>query len=249
MSKSKDYQRTLRTLEQWDDYLLRESGLPGPRANLELVQAVADAGDEALFLRLLTYTPEKAPAGSQHEFLPVCGVVGLGRLLAEGRTDYLSILRGYASDPRWRMREGVAMALQRYGDCNMPGLIGAMATWSKGTPLEQRAAAAALCEPRLLKDRAQVKQVLAILDDITASMAAAGERKRDDYQTLRKAMGYCWSVAVAASPQDGKRSMQRWFASPDKDVRWVMRENLKKDRLLRMDRAWVEKWQAALALS
>jgi hypothetical protein len=39
------YRETLRTLIDWDAFLLQESGLPGPRANLELVQVVADAGD------------------------------------------------------------------------------------------------------------------------------------------------------------------------------------------------------------
>jgi hypothetical protein len=38
--------------------------------------------------------------------------------------------------------------------------------------------------------------------------------------------------------------MERWLTVPDKDVRWIMRENLKKDRLRRVDAAWVERWQA-----
>ena len=38
--------------------------------------------------------------------------------------------------------------------------------------------------------------------------------------------------------------MERWFPVDDKDIRWIMKENLKKDRLARMDAAWVKKWQA-----
>jgi len=37
--------------------------------------------------------------------------------------------------------------------------------------------------------------------------------------------------------------MERWFASDDKDVIWIMKENLKKERLTRMDSAWVRKWK------
>jgi len=37
--------------------------------------------------------------------------------------------------------------------------------------------------------------------------------------------------------------MERWFASEDKDVRWIMRENLKKNRLARMDVNWGKCWQ------
>ena len=46
MSKVADYRKTLRALKDWDAYLVAESGLPGPRANLALVEAAADEGDE-----------------------------------------------------------------------------------------------------------------------------------------------------------------------------------------------------------
>ncbi len=48
MSKRDDYRQTLRGLDDWEPYLLAESGLPGPRGNIELAQAVAERGDEAL---------------------------------------------------------------------------------------------------------------------------------------------------------------------------------------------------------
>jgi hypothetical protein len=40
--------------------------------------------------------------------------------------------------------------------------------------------------------------------------------------------------------------MEKWFSSPDPDIVWIMRENLKKDRLKRMDAKWVNHWQARL---
>ena len=48
---------------------------------------------------------------------------------------------------------------------------------------------------------------------------------------------------MAALPREGKRRMEKWFTTADKDVIWVMRENLKKNRLARMDSQWVEKWK------
>ena len=51
-------------------------------------------------------------------------------------------------------------------------------------------------------------------------------------------------MIVVALPKPGKRLMERWLKSDDKDVQWVMRENLKKKRLQVMDAAWVKKWQA-----
>lgn len=243
MSKSDEYRAKLRTLDDWDSYLLKESGLPGPRGNLELAQVVADEGDLKLFQRWAAYTADRAPVNSPYEFLAFCGIVGLGRLLAEGDTNQLQTLRTFASDPRWRIREGVAMALQRLGDASMEQLIAGMREWSKGTWLEQRAAAAGICEPKLLRQAKHAGAVLQILDSITAAIERADDRRCEDFLALRKGLGYCWSVAVAALPEEGRVLMEKWLVKADKDVKWIMRENLKKTRLLRMDSVWVEEWR------
>ena len=247
MSKVQQYREILRNTSDWEAFLLRESGLPGPRGNLELAQAVADEGDEPLFRRLLSFGPQQAPVNSPYEFLAFCGAVGLGKVLAEGNRQVLDDLRRCASDPRWRMREGVAMALQRWGDKDMDALLGAMEEWSQGNPLEQRAAAAALCEPRLLGQERHARQVLHILDGITESLLRVQDRKSDRCKALAQGLGYCWSVAIAALPEQGKQAMEKWLASTDPDVRWVMKENLKKNRLLRLDPAWVQRWSDRLA--
>jgi hypothetical protein len=243
MSKKDDYRDKLRTIENWDSYLLKESGLPGPRGNIELAQVVADEGNLTLFQRYVGYTAVTAPTNSPYEFLAFCGVVGLGRLLAEGHTDLLPALRGHASDPRWRIREAVAMALQRLGDVDMDQLISAMQEWSIGTPLEQRAAAAALCEPRLLRQPDHAGAVLQILDEITATIERVTDRRSDDFRALRKGLGYCWSVVAVALPAEGKTLMEKWLVSADKDIQWIMQTNLKKARLARLDSEWVKKWQ------
>ena len=246
MTRIDQYRQTLRTTTDWDAFLLANSGLPGPRGNLELAQAVALEGDAARFERYL-----QIHAGARaREFAG--GVPGLLRGAGSGhaarrRGRSLGWLRcaGIASDPRWRTREAVAMALQAYGRVDMPALVDAMREWAAGSPLEQRAAAAALCEPDLLTDPRICAEVLAVLDDITRAVAAAdaGVRRTEGFKALRKGLGYCWSVAVAANPEEGKRRMEAWLASEDNDVRWIMKENLKKQRLERMDAGWVAAWR------
>jgi hypothetical protein len=243
MNKIDTYREVLKILKDWEPYLLQESGLPGPRGNLELAQVVADEGDRELFEHFLTYTPEVAPTNDPREFLAFCGVVGLGRLLAEGDEQVLNVLRPYASDPRWRLREAVAMALQRLGKKNMGLLLAAMEIWSAGNWLEKRAAAAALAEPVLLHNEKDVLKILQILDRITASMENSEDAASKDYKTLQQGLGYCWSVAVVAAPKEGKRLMEKWFSCADPAIRRTMQENLKKNRLIRMDAAWVEKWR------
>jgi hypothetical protein len=243
MSKTDEYRAKLKTLDQWDAYLLEQSGLPGPRGNLELAQVVADEGDRDLFERYIKYTADQAPVNSPYEFLAFCGAVGLGRLLAEGDNGLLATLRVHASDSRWRMREAVAMALQRLGDKDMERLLAEMQEWSRGSPLEQRAAAAGLCEPRLLGKAEHALAVLHILDRITATFLGPADYPREDLIVLRKGLGYCWSVAVAALPEEGKRLMEKWLVVSNPDIQWIMRENLKKNRLIKTDAQWVEKWQ------
>jgi hypothetical protein len=243
MSKTEIYREVLKTFKDWEPYLLRESGLPGPRGNLELAQAVADMGDREAFEHFLTYTPQVAPTNDPHEFLAFCGVVGLGKLLAEGDAKVLDELRPYASDPRWRLREGVAMALQRLGKKNMTLLLTATEEWSTGNWLEKRAAAAALAEPVLLHDERDILKALQILDRIIASTENSKEAKGKEYKILQQGLGYCWSVIVVAAPGEGKKLMEKWLVCADPAIRRIMQENLKKNRLVRMDVAWVEKWR------
>ena len=217
-----DYRAELRGLREWEPYLKKHSGLPGPRANLELVRAVGEEGDPDRLWRL---------SASSDEFLALCGTAGLGRVALMEPETVMTWLRELASDPRWRVREGVAMALQYIGRENMPRLLADMQEWSEGEPYVQRAAAAGLCEPELLGERQHAVQVLAILDRITTSLASAEHRRSDGFRVLRQALGYAWSVASAAAPENARPYLEKWMRSNDKDVVWVMTENLSKARM------------------
>jgi hypothetical protein len=243
MTKTDSYRSTLRSLPDWEPYLRAESGLPGPRGNLELAQAAADEASPDQIEHLLAYTPEIAPENTPGVFLAVCGTVALGRLVVEGHVDNLTRLRRLSNDPRWRVREAVAMALQRVGDAGMGQLLSFVEPWAQGTLLEQRALAAAICEPRLLRVPEHALAVLDLLDQVTRGLPAAGDRKSPEFQALRKGLAYCWSVAVAALPGEGKLRFAAWMDHPDPDIRWILRENLKKNRLVKMDVAWVSEMQ------
>lgn len=179
---------------------------------------------------------------SDSEFLGLCAAVGLGRLLADGQTELLEALRALAGDPRWRVREGVALGLQRLGARDMTALLEAMRQWQDGSLFERRAVVAAPCEPPLLRNPQAAAAVLEIVDHITASLGAVQDRRADDFKALRKALAYGWSIAVAAAPAAGKPLLERWLRSDDRDIAWRTQQNLKKDRLKRMDAAWVARW-------
>jgi hypothetical protein len=225
-------------------YLRAHSNLPGPRGNLELVQAAADFGGESDFRAWIAAGSGDEPTD---EFLAVCGVVGLGRLAAEGRVEVVEELRLHASDPRWRVREGVAMALQCLGDADVGRLMDVARAWASDRPYVQRAAIAGVAEPRLLKTQEAAEAAVAVVDAVTASLADVGERRSDEFRTLRQALAYCWSVVTAAAPEPGRARMEHWAGSADPDMRWMLNENLKKARLIRVDPVWVERLKAVLA--
>ena len=242
MSKVEDYQEIPRQTEDWEEYLLRESRLPGRRANIELATAAAEEGDAEWFGHLLSFDVAIAPVNTPYEFLAFCGALGQGKLLEEGDLKAMRTLRLCASDSRWRMREAVAMALHRYGRADMEALLVEMAGWSAGNLLERRAAAAGPCHPELLVEVDKAERVLQLLDQITQSLLEEPDRRSADYKTLSKALGYCWSVAVAAQPEIGKPFMERWMVAEDLDVRRIMRQNLKRKRLVWADSDWTETW-------
>jgi hypothetical protein len=252
VSRVDEYARELRELEDARAYLLEHSGLPGPRGNIELARAAAEVRSAAELRRWSSLDSGAAPTGGTEEFLAFCGVVGLGRLLAEGDLRTLAELRRHANDERWRVREGVAMALQRWGRDDFDGLAAAMAEWASGSWLERRAAAAALCEPALLTEPRRVEATLRVLEAATAGVetVAPAERRSEEFRAFRKGLGYCWSVGVAAAPDTGgpafEALVERAAASGDRDLRWITRENLRKRRLERVDPDWVASLLARL---
>jgi hypothetical protein len=148
--------------------------------------------------------------------------------------DEVAKLLRAATDPRWRVREMVAAALQRLLAADWDPTVVALLGWVRHEdPLVVRAAVAAVAEPPLLTDPERVR--------------AAGDLQRraleqfntypphwrtsEEVRTLRKALGFTISVVAAA---DGDFSLlENLAASTDPDLRWVLKENLKKARLLR----------------
>ena len=199
MSKIEDYQKELSETTDWETYLMAESNLPGPRGNIELGKAVAFCGTENQFKALIKWTADIAPENTPQSFLSFCGTIGLGKLIAIGDKNHIVTLKTQANDPRWRTREAVAMALQSIGDQNPALLLEICSDWKDGTWLEKRAVVAGLCEPRLLNSPDFAAQAIDILDEITTHIWRQTADRSEDFRTLRQALGYGWSVVIAAA--------------------------------------------------
>jgi hypothetical protein len=257
MGKKETHEQALRTLlGEWletdvarrlTEYLVSNSNLPGPRANLELAAAFMDAVEGyseqepdrlwELCAQMAQVPADAAPANDPQEFIPFCGTAGLGAIGSvspEILDQALATLKRLANDPRWRMREAVRMGLQRVMSMRRQAVWDELGKWiPEGSLLEMRAAAAAVAEPALLKDRDNARLALEMHRDILERVLGTQERKSEDFRVLRKALGYTLSIVVRADPQDGFEFMAQLAKSGDSDARWIVRENLKKSRLVK----------------
>jgi hypothetical protein len=257
MSKKESYQAELANLvgefldagnaERLKAYLAANSNLPGPRGNLELAQSFMDVVASharvgvgklwELCLAMADTSVQAAPVNDPQEFIPFCGTVGIGALGAVSPALFekaLAALKRLAGDPRWRMREGVAMALQRLAASHGSETWQALHAWvAEGSLLELRAAAAAVAEPALLKDRGLATQAVHMHQALLAQVLQVQERKTEPFRVLRQALGYTLSVVTQAAPEPGFKLMADLAVSPDPDLRWIVRENLKKNRLVK----------------
>ena len=248
MNRIETYKTILPGIKDRIRYIKENSNLPGPRGNLELLQAIAEIGDESFFMECLTYDEHTTPSNTPGEFVACCGITGLGRIIAEGKDEYFETLKAYASDSRWRVREGVAFALQIVGKKDFSILVHPMEAWKKENLYVQRAIVAGLCEPALLKEKENTAWVLDLLYTITAGIQRLTDRKDESLRVLKKGLGYGLSVAIAACPEKGKLIFEKLLQYEDRDIRWILRENLKKNRLIRTDPVWVERMNEELRI-
>lgn len=206
----------------WVAYLSEHSGLPGPRANTTLVAAAAEAADTAVLAEL---------ERDDGEFAAMCaGAVRARRLGAFGRD---ADTRRAAADARWRVREGVVIGLQQLGDAHPVTLASIVLSWADDDDLlVQRAAVAAICEPRLLRSSDMARVAIEVCVRTTAHFLAlpTGRRHGAEARTLRQTLGYAWSVAVAADPEPGLAVFEA-LDTTDPDLGWIVRENSRKKRL------------------
>ena len=229
------------------EYIVSNSNLPGRRANLELADAFGDLVEDfperaqerlwELCVSMTEISADDAPVNAPREFIPFCGAIGVGTLGSASSRFFdraLTTLRALAHDPRWRMREAVRFGLQRLLAKRSRDTLATLKGWvGNGDLLEVRAVAATVAEPTMLTDRETALAALQLHREIIDRLLKVRERKSEDFRILRKALGYTVSVVVCAVPQEGFAFMAQLVDSQDSDVRWIVTENLKKNRLVK----------------
>lgn len=212
------------------EFLDANSGLPGPRANLGLLACAAENLDSEVAAEL---------RDEDSEYLRCCGVGRLARDFLEAaspsaRMDAQIELTHFAADPSWRVREAVAMAGQWIGDAEPAALPEILRSWWHNPhPLVVRAAVATICEPRLLRTPPMARLAVHCCREATEALLEMepARRRQPDARTLRQALGYGWSVALAADPSELDDFLGM---GGDPDMDWIIRENRRKARFRKL---------------
>jgi len=229
------------------EYLLSNSGLPGPRGNLELAKDFVGLVEDyvskssrrmwSLCVKLADVSPDEAPVNNPREFLPFCGIYAMGAIGSSSLTYFreaLSRIRKSASDPRWRIREAVAMGIQELLAKQTQNTLKELEGWiMKDNWLVMRAVAAGVAEPALLTNKRTARSALKLHKRIFTQILNARERGSGEFKTLKKGLGYTLSVVICAVPKEGFEYMHELLDSRDADVVWIIKENLKKNRLMK----------------
>ncbi len=227
------------------EYLVSNSNLPSPRGNLELAMAFTEVVEAysskelenlwKLCLKLTEISADEAPTNNPKEFLTFCGTYAIGAIASVSPRFFekaLVLLRELADDPRWRTREGVAMGIQKLLTKQSQNTLKALENWITDNEwLVMRAIAAGVAEPPILKDDKTARRALELHKKIFARILSSKERKSDKFKTLRKGLGYTLSVVVRAAPKEGFALIQQLVGLQDADILWIIKENLKKNRL------------------
>ncbi|GHV14584.1 hypothetical protein AGMMS49938_10980 [Fibrobacterales bacterium] len=212
-------------------YLERESKLPGAAANTGLLKQFAKEGEPSQVAICLAEWDKAADANSPVTFTVMCGVAASGDV---------AVFRKAANSGNWRIREAAVLGLQTLGLKNRSALYEIFSEWENANLFEKRCIAATLCEPALIDSPETAEKLLGVLNEYLEFVELTKNVKNEDYKAFKKALGYCVSVVVAALPEKGKEFFEDWIKSPSLEVRWILSENLKHDRLWKMDSEWVE---------
>ncbi|MHA2364123.1 MAG: hypothetical protein ACXAC7_09195 [Candidatus Hodarchaeales archaeon] len=229
------------------EYLIKNSNLPGRRANIEMAQAFADVVKEDflinenlfwnLCLKLTELASEQAPTNNPKEILSFSGTIALGSIGAISENHYqdsMALLQNLAKDSRWRIREAVCFAIQRIIQKKEMTIFETLDIWVMEKHwLTLRAVAAGLAHPEVLENKQIASKALEIHKNIINIIIKSKDRKSEDFKILRKGLGYTLSVIIVANPNDGFTFLNELVKIKDQDLTWIIKENIKKNRLVK----------------
>jgi hypothetical protein len=218
-------------------YLEDNSSLPGRRANLELAKAFTNVVEELstnhhaslteLINGFCSINSIDAPTNTSKEFIPFCGTWALGIVGCKDEQNFkhsMVMLNRMAKDSSQILDEWIKME-----------------SW-----LVYRAIAAGLASPSTLQDRTIAIKALDLHKKVLETILSNPNNRNEDFKILRKGLAYTLSVIIVEVPDEGFTYLKSLTKTQDKDIRWIIKENMKKNRLVKAYKAEVQQVQALL---
>lgn len=218
-----------------------QSGLPGTRVNMTVANAFAvecaARGKKAdrLVFEMVDLHPDVARGATEHEYLPLCGVLALGARASRDpaiRKRAITTLHDAAEDPRFRVRDVVPVALAKIGEPMGDELVSLTASWTDGF-FQAAAVLLALTDSAWLSATNDEGGILARLDEAFL-LAEKAQRAASRYPG-RKALVDALAVAPAAiATRYGApvfEMLSRWSKTKMPELRAAIESNLRSKKL------------------
>ncbi|WP_066504157.1 hypothetical protein [Abyssisolibacter fermentans] len=233
-------------LSEIQEFLIENSNLPGRRANLELAKAFGDyfegkVIDDELWDMLHSFSSINncdAPTNDPKEFLPFCALQAFGSIYLyldkQKRAIIFSLLKNSMNDPRWRIREAVAMSFQRIAEKDFQVIRELISfSYKDSNFLEKRAFACALAHPPILSKKENVLFCLHISEEILKDINNLNptDYRNESFKILQKGMEYAISVFVAELPTEGFNMMKNYAMIDNEIIKKIIKSNINKNRL------------------
>jgi hypothetical protein len=240
-------------------FLARHSGLPGVRANGEIVLAFASHAAtrgkraDALVRSMTLLDADRAPGGTELEILPMCGVAALG---ARGASDpkavpvVLDYLEAAAEDLRYRVREEVPRALARIGSVRGAPLVDEVSGWMDGF-FQAAAVLVAAADHAWLPTILEPDALVSRLDE-GFQLARGADRATErypGYKSLVDALSTTPGVFAARFGAPVFDRLVAWSTVKEPKLREAIASSLRGTRLTKRFGPDVARVQAALAAS
>ena len=239
--------------------LTRVSGLPGPRANMGVLDAFADEcvlrGEraDAILIALAKLDADHAPGATPLEFLPMCGVAGLGAraaIDAKARPQLMAVLHESAEDFRFRVRDLVPTALIRIGVATGDEIVPALQDWTNGF-FHAAAVLRALSSPEWSSKLTKAAPVIARMNEAfhLADDAPRATQRYPGWKSLVDAL------AVAPGKLAGRFGVAvfdmlcEWSKVKEPMLRDLVEKNLNDPRLIGRHNPEIARVRAALTAS
>lgn len=232
------------------------SGLPGTRMNITLANAFATesaahgAAADKLLYEMAALDADEAPGATELEFLPVCGVLGLGHraaLDAKVRAKVLPVLHDASEDLRFRVREIVPYALARIGEVAGDALLADVEGWMDGF-FQAAAVLQGMAQPAWTNAMSDADLVVTRLDEAYALVkkASRSASRYPGWKALVEALGIAPGALAVRFGVPIFDMLERWSATEMPELRDAITANLKSTKLAGRHAAEIDRVRAAI---